>query len=123
MFRFGEDYMFCKKVRAAGYRIFFEPRAVLYHVNRTSFAGFMKHAREWAQLSKFIPPQTLNKKTIAINNPVLAVLCSSYYFTIRFFQLCGSWLSTGRLTFLLCLPGVVANRLYFGFHMVKSRYM
>jgi glycosyltransferase involved in cell wall biosynthesis len=122
-FRFGEDYMFCQKVRDAGYRIYFEPRAVVYHINRASFAQFMKHAREWAQLSKYIPPQTLKHQTIALKNPVLTMLCSSYFFMLRFLQLCHSWLSTGRLSFLLGFPGVLANRLYFGFHMAKSRYM
>lgn len=121
--RFGEDYMFCQKVTKSGYRIYFEPRAVLYHINRASFKHFMQHAREWAQFAKFTQPQTVSNETITLKNPLLVIFCSTYYFLLRFLQLCHSWLSAKRFTFWLCFPGIVANRLYFGFHILKSRYL
>ncbi len=45
----GEDYDFCKRVTRDGYQIYFEPRAFISHINRTSFAKFMSHVKDWTQ--------------------------------------------------------------------------
>ncbi len=47
--RSGEDYDFCTQLVRAGYRIFFEPRAVVAHINRTTFQALMKHTQEWTR--------------------------------------------------------------------------
>ena len=109
-------------VYVAGEEFESAPQAVLYHINRAKFGQFMKHAQDWAQLAKHIPPQTLKNEAISLKSPIAAVVCSSYYFILRFLQLGYSWLSTGRFSFLLCFPGVVVNRLAFGWYLFRARY-
>lgn len=123
--RYGEDLMFCQKVIESGYKIFFEPQAFLYHVNRTSFKHFMKHAREWAQIGKYTEPESHKNKTAAINESVWLTISKVLYyikqfFTI-FFELAGSWLPSGGFAFIFCLPVIFINRVYFGYHVIKSR--
>ncbi|NLN66441.1 MAG: glycosyltransferase [Clostridiaceae bacterium] len=120
--RFGEDSMFCRQARENGYLIYFEPKAVVRHINRTSFKHFMSHAKEWSEVGKYSELETIDNKPVKINSPVLVVLYNIYYFFFRFVQLSYAWLSKGKLSFVLCLPGVLLNKIYFGFHMVKARY-
>ncbi len=119
--RFGEDSVFCKELREHGYKLYFQPQARLAHLNRTSFRYFMAHAREWARIGAHTPQETIGKQPRQIKNPWLALLYSGYYFAYRFGELAYSWLLSGEWRFLLCLPGIILNKLYFGFSMLKSR--
>lgn len=47
--RSGEDYDFCLRVTRDGYQIYFEPKALVYHINRSKFWDLMKRARDWTQ--------------------------------------------------------------------------
>jgi len=120
--RFGEDSVFCKQVREHGYKLFFEPKARLSHINRTSFKYFMAHAREWARIGAYTPQETPHNQPIKIKSPVFEIIYSAYYFVYRFWELAYSWIASGELRFFLCLPGIILNKLYFGFWLLKSRY-
>ena len=120
--RFGEDSMFCKMVKQKGYKLYFEPKAVAGHINRTSFQGLMRHAKEWAEIGKYTGPETPQSKTLNLKNPLVLAIYNLYYFGYRFGEIAWSWLSVGDLGFLVCFPVVFVNKLYFGFHMAKSRY-
>lgn len=123
--RYGEDLIFCRNVIQNGYKIFFDPKAVLYHINRTSFGYFMKHAREWAQIGKYTEPENHKNKVIAIKIPVLVIfyniICYFSQFLKTFFELVVSWLPKGGFALVLCLPVIFINRVYFGYHVIKSR--
>jgi glycosyltransferase involved in cell wall biosynthesis len=44
-----EDVILCLSVTRDGYKIFFNPSAVVSHINRTDFRSFMKHPLNWTQ--------------------------------------------------------------------------
>lgn len=122
---YGEDLMFCRKVIQRGYKIFFEPKAVIAHINRTSFRNFMKHAKEWAQIGKYTEPDNHKKMYLTIKNPALMVLYKTFYyfrqFFIIFYELIASWFPKDGFALVLCLPMIFINRVYFGYHIIKSR--
>lgn len=124
-FLYGEDLMFCRKVIQSGYKIFFEPKAVLDHINRTSYRNFMKHAREWAQIGKYTEPDRHKNKSLALKNPVLMKFYKTFYYFRQFFkifyELIASWLPKEGFALVLCLPMIFINRVYFGYHVIKSR--
>ncbi len=44
-----EDVILCLSVARDGYKIYFNPGAVVSHINRTDFRSFMKHPLNWTQ--------------------------------------------------------------------------
>jgi cellulose synthase/poly-beta-1,6-N-acetylglucosamine synthase-like glycosyltransferase len=44
-----EDVILCLSVTRDGYKILFNPSAVVSHINRTDFSSFMKHNLNWTQ--------------------------------------------------------------------------
>ncbi len=45
----GEDVDFCLRVTYGGYRLYFEPKAKVLHINRDTFSEFMGHGKSWAK--------------------------------------------------------------------------
>lgn len=119
--RYGEDSMFCKQAIQKGWKLYFAPEAMLYHINRTSWQGLMAHAKEWAQIGGYTAQKPPFKR-VAGRNPLFLLLCNLVYFLIQFIKLCYSWIAVGDLRFWWCFPVIVCNKIYFGFHMLKARY-
>ncbi len=106
---FGEDFAFCGFARKRGIRIWFEPRARVNHINRTSFSRFISHASEWsssayllAMKGLFLFPGRLKAAKIYIGFLWLFI---SEPFRLAF--------KAGRWQVLLCTPFILLNRFIF----------
>ena len=102
--RFGRLYVL-QTGKENGYLIYFEPKAVVRHINRTSFKHFMSHAKEWSEVGKYSELETIDNKPVKINSPVLVVLYNIYYF-FPFCSIVLRMVIKGKLSFVLCLEGV-----------------
>lgn len=115
--RTGEDYAFCAKVRQNGYRIFFEPRAKVTHINRTSFRQVMRHHLDWSAYSFLLLP---GRHQILLKNIFFRLLVFGYTFIKNI--MVAEWYSlrAGRLIALPLLPAVMLNRFIFSYGFMKS---
>ena len=120
--RFGEDVDFCNRARSLGYKIYFEPKAKLYHINRTSFLSFINHAKQWASIGSTTEFTNKNNKTVEVKNILILGFYYIYYFLYRFFELVHYWLLAKRYTVLFFLPFILYNKIIFGFYMIKNRF-
>lgn len=98
--RYGEDVALCLKAQHKGYKLYFKPKAKVYHINRISFKDIFKHINEWAIGSllltqrKLYPPREKGQIT-----------------TIKYFgQICKK---SKKLNVLFLFPFFCIMRLYF----------
>ena len=100
------------ELRAAGHRIWFEPRALAFHHNRPGFLNLLRRNYRWAYTAIEGKSQTRSARmawlyryppvTIAAT-PALAVAHTAY--------IVGCWLRAGKAEPLLMLPAILASRI------------
>ena len=114
----GEDYDFCIRLTRAGYKIFFEPKATVSHINRTRFSSFMKHARDWT-----ISEYQLRRKGIIIppqNNSLRWTLIFANILLGNIIEIVTNSFQAGRIQVLLFLPWIILNRSVYYFYILKA---
>ncbi|MEN8907313.1 MAG: glycosyltransferase [Clostridiales bacterium] len=109
--KFGEDIDFCNNVKKRNYKIYFEPEAKLFHINRTTVAAFMKHAKNWA-----ISEISLQKKGIInrldMSNSRL-IIHYSKDFLKNITKILINSLKCKRFKIMLYYPWIVLNQFVF----------
>jgi glycosyltransferase involved in cell wall biosynthesis len=114
--RSGEDYDFCIRVTRNGYKIFFEPQAIVAHINRRTFSGFMKHPKEWTQSEYRLRQKGI---TVSLQSGVLKsclIYCIIFWkitWKTFFYSLCRK-----KLSIVLVAPWIILNRFYFCFQLL-----
>ena len=116
--RFAEDFAFCTALNRLGYKIVFEPRAKVGHINRTSFPKLMKHAKDWASSQYALREKGIIKP--GIMNPGLVVLQLLFYSLTTTWDILHSAFRAGRFGVMLCLPFIFLNNLVTIYYTFKS---
>lgn len=114
----GEDYDFCINVTRAGYKIFFEPKAVVFHINRTRFSSFMKHAKDWT-----VSEYRLRQKGIIVpprNNSLRWTLIFANILLGNIIEIVSNSFRVKRIEVLLYLPWIILNRFMYYFYILKA---
>jgi glycosyltransferase involved in cell wall biosynthesis len=109
--RFGEDVAFCYKIADNGYETYFEAKATVKHINRTSFKAFIKHAMEWSS------GDYLLKKTgyVSYKNRINFIVFQFESSLILFFEPFYYSFKTKRYDVLFYTPFILLHRMiWFG---------
>ena len=112
-----EDVLFCKKLTAVGYKLYFEPQAKVQHINRTTCKDFFGHARHWACCNLLL--ETDNKKTGSINSKIFLLFKYLYRYLKAIIKVVFYALMARRIYVVLFIPFIILNRTYFGYHKLK----
>jgi glycosyltransferase involved in cell wall biosynthesis len=128
----GEDVVLCTKIRTLGYKILFEPRAKVAHYNRSTFRGFINHAKLWARDELDLRRKQLRRagygsgetgkgahtgrKKGLIFSP--AAYIRRYYKGISKIIKCCLWAKRFYVFFLL--PFIVLHTIIFGVYTIKA---
>lgn len=113
-----EDVLFCNKLITKGYLIYFEPKAKVQHINRTSFKSFLMHAKQWAQCDQMLKRMD-EQKGLSIQSKVLVLLKYLNYYFWKIAKIIYYCLKSGRLYVIFFIPFIIVNKTYFGYHKLK----
>lgn len=116
---FGEDFEFCHRALTEKLKIYFEPKAIVYHINRTTFSDFMVHARNWA----LADDKLYDIGVLPVHHNFFMFIAFYSLFLVAFIlQPVFSGLMAGRFIILLLFPVVFINRVYIWFIRVSLHY-
>lgn len=109
----GEDVVFCHALRRAGLSIAFVPRAVVFHRDRETMAGYLRHMFRWGEhapsvrgtyrdlkYSFLFPP---NRGALLLTTPAIVL---GYTWFLWY-----SWVRVRPLAVTLALPQIFLGRL------------
>jgi hypothetical protein len=112
------DRVFCQQASKRGYKMFFEPRAIVRHVNRASFFGFMRHARDWASGANKIEGSvhSIPKKYA---RGIFKFCYLILYFTMNLLELLRLQVLSKNWQCMFLLFFILLNRIYYGYSVMK----
>lgn len=113
-----EDVLFCNKLINKGYLIYFEPKAKVQHINRTSFKSFLAHAKQWAQCDQMLK-KVDGRNGLSIQNKVTVLLQYLYCYFWKIIRIIYYCLKSGRFYVIFFIPFIIVNKTYFGYHKLK----
>lgn len=100
------------ELRRAGHRIWFEPRALVFHENRPGFLNLLKRNYRWAYTAIEAKSETGSARLAWIYRfPVLLIIGSVPLGFAHTAYIVGAWARAGVWEPLLMLPGVLASRM------------
>ncbi len=118
--RYAEDYTFCTNAIKKGYKIIFQPKAKVLHINRTTYKSFMGHAKNWAS------SQTqLMEKGIVDGISIRFLNMHVYIFfisAIKMLQIIYFSIRAKRINVVLYVPFIFFNTIYSNYFEVKARW-
>ncbi|MBN1797655.1 MAG: glycosyltransferase [Spirochaetales bacterium] len=134
----GEDVVLCAKIKEHGFKIYFEPKAKVYHYNRNTFRGFINHAKLWAKDELDLRRKEINRtknnstrmcapsvahKGMSVPNMSRIILSLAMYIRryikgiVKIITFC---LLARRYYVFILLPFIVLNTVIFGIHTIKA---
>jgi cellulose synthase/poly-beta-1,6-N-acetylglucosamine synthase-like glycosyltransferase len=123
----GEDTAFCVAAGALGLRIQFEPRALVSHVNRTSFRDFVRHPLQWTRMHPkllragvMFSPSSTRFLLTALRVPWLRWLLVFPVVAMETTRLVRSALRVGRFSCLPLLPFLLLEKSVYAFSYVGA---
>lgn len=112
--RYSEDYALCQEVIKDGYKIYFQPKASVNHINRIGFKEVLFHAVEWTS-------SHLQKLKMGIISPVKCGLLyyglGTFFLVLRILYFC---LKAGRFHSILFTPLIFLNQFLKSLSLLKT---
>ncbi|EPR12074.1 glycosyltransferase [Ruminiclostridium papyrosolvens] len=116
----GEDVDFCLRVTYRGYRLYFEPKAKVLHINRDTFSEFMGHGKSWAK--PVASPERENsqqhKRPEGLKNS-LPVYAKNYIKSIL--EVISYGFKAKRFYVIIFIPFIILYKTYFAYHRMLFR--
>lgn len=116
----GEDVVFCSEMRRHGLPIAFLPNAVVYHHDRETMKGYLRHMYRWGNHAPYVRGRLPNAEYAFLfpDHPLL--LCLMIPFIIAGYSLLiwKCWLSARPLKTTLALPQIVLGRISYAWGVV-----
>jgi glycosyltransferase involved in cell wall biosynthesis len=107
-----EERFWQAQLRAAGHRLYFEPRAVAAHYNRPGLGNFLRRNYRWAYTAVEAKSQTGSARAAWLyRHPWLLVAASPALVFAHSAYIVGCWLKVGVFEPLLMLPLVLLSRI------------
>lgn len=113
----GEDVEYCFRVSYGGYKLYFEPKAKVQHINRETFGDFMGHGKSWA---KFVVMAVQGDNQNINNNIGLKMILRfilNYIKSITY--VVGYGIAVKRFYVILLLPFIFLYKTYFAYYKLK----
>lgn len=106
-----EERFWQSELKAAGQRIYFEPRAVAFHYNHAGFGNLLRRNYRWGYTAVEVKSQTGAARAAWLyRHPWLVILSSPLLAVGHTAFIVGCWLRAGVLEPLAMLPAVLASR-------------
>jgi glycosyltransferase involved in cell wall biosynthesis len=116
-----EELAWQAEVQAAGGRIVFEPRAIVYHYNRPGFKNLLRRNYRWGfSAIESKAPTGAARLAMIYRYPGLLVLASLPLAVVSTGYIVGCWLRARVLEPLWMLPAVLAARLAYSAGLVAG---
>jgi cellulose synthase/poly-beta-1,6-N-acetylglucosamine synthase-like glycosyltransferase len=122
-----EDAAFCVAAEALGFRVQSEPRALVSHVNRTSFRDFLHHPLQWTRMHPkllragvMFSPSSTRVLLAVLRVPWLRWLLVFPVLGLELTRLIRNALRAGRLSCLPLLPFLLLEKSIFTFGYVGA---
>lgn len=111
----GEDIEYCLRIENKGYKMYFEPKAKVLHINRETFSEFMGHGKSWA---KFVVENRNRNIYDTSKIKRLLTLILNYIVSILTVIACG--VAVKRFYVILFIPFIILYKTYFTYYRLKS---